>query len=173
MHGLKVDGHRNRLQKPKHVERPSPCLVASFQPSACRRCFGTRKRGFPRHEKTRNRLVADSFRQTAGKVREYSWSRVNANSSALSASPREKITTQLTVRGFKARSTGGGVCLTRRAQSVLTRRVLRLLAYLCVSRLCVEKNRRGVSPLRLKGGGNGKIGRKGDVGTNSGRYRIA
>ena len=41
--------------------------------------------------------------------RRLSWSRVSANSSALSASPREKITTQLTVRGFKARSTGGVV----------------------------------------------------------------
>ena len=91
--------------------------------------------------------------------------------------PSSSFALQANPNGFEARSigeavaepillavgvsrTGGGVCLTRRANSVLTRRALRLLAYLCVSRLCVEKNRRGVSPLRLKGGGNGKIGRK-------------
>jgi hypothetical protein len=68
-HGLKVEGPHNRLQRTRQAKRPSPCLAASFQPSACRRREGTRKRGFPRHEKTRKRLLAGYLWQPAGTFR--------------------------------------------------------------------------------------------------------
>ena len=53
LEGLGPTQSPQRQSKPNDLRRASP---RPFQPSARRRCFGTRMRGFPRHEKHENGL---------------------------------------------------------------------------------------------------------------------